>query len=196
LLQRVPGGSGITLDSLLIEEEGGEVEMEVRHAVQGWILDPRLNLGLELEGDVEVGRATLHINTKEVAGTFSLSTREKRETAAATECTSKCCSRPMKVNIRKLEGFSFIFQPEEFDASHCRGRCPPRYHPLNDHSLLQSLLPLQSSRDSSGRPSIRRPCCAPSKYSNIDILHLDQNDPTRLKVTNWRDIIVAGCACA
>ena len=39
--------------------------------------------------------------------------------------------------FRKLEGFSFIFQPEEFDASHCRGRCPPRYHPLNDHSLLQ-----------------------------------------------------------
>ena len=30
LLQRVPGGSGITLDSLLVEEEGGEVEMEVR----------------------------------------------------------------------------------------------------------------------------------------------------------------------
>ena len=39
-------------------------------------------------------------------------------------------------NIEQLtEGF--IFQPEEFDASHCRGRCPPRYHPLNDHSLLQ-----------------------------------------------------------
>ena len=38
--------------------------LQVRHAVQGWILDPRLNLGLEVEGDVEVGRATLHINTK------------------------------------------------------------------------------------------------------------------------------------
>ena len=30
LLQRVPGGSSITLDSLLVKEEGGEVEMEVR----------------------------------------------------------------------------------------------------------------------------------------------------------------------
>ena len=90
---------------------------------------------------------------QEVEGTLTLASREKRE--AEGECTSKCCSRPMKVNIRfltkefshasgetktffrKLEGFSFIFQPEEFDASHCRGRCPPRYHPLNDHSLLQ-----------------------------------------------------------
>ena len=30
LLQRVAGGSAITLDSLLVGEEGGEVEMEVR----------------------------------------------------------------------------------------------------------------------------------------------------------------------
>ena len=30
LLQRVAGGSGITLDSLLVKEEEGEVEMEVR----------------------------------------------------------------------------------------------------------------------------------------------------------------------
>ena len=39
-------------------------QFQVRHAVQGWILDPRLNLGLEVEGDVEIGQATLHINTK------------------------------------------------------------------------------------------------------------------------------------
>ena len=37
---------------------------QVRHAVQGWILDPRLNFGLEVEGDVEVGRASLQINSK------------------------------------------------------------------------------------------------------------------------------------
>ena len=36
----------------------------MRHAVQGWILDPRLNFGLEVEGDVEVGRASLQINSK------------------------------------------------------------------------------------------------------------------------------------
>ena len=37
---------------------------QVQHAVQGWILDPRLNFGLEVEGDVEVGRASLQINSK------------------------------------------------------------------------------------------------------------------------------------
>ena len=103
-------------------------------------------------------------SSQEIAGVFSHPSRREKRDARMEECTSKCCSRPMKVNIRwrqlsntfeavgtfsnkkiviwlwlfrKLEGFSFIFQPEEFDASHCRGRCPPRYHPLNDHSLLQ-----------------------------------------------------------
>ena len=36
----------------------------MRHAVQGWILEARLNLGLEVHGDLEVGRATLQINSK------------------------------------------------------------------------------------------------------------------------------------
>ena len=177
-------------------------------------------------------------SSQEIAGVFSHPSRREKRDARMEECTSKCCSRPMKVNIRwrqlsntfeavgtfsnkkiviwlwlfrKLEGFSFIFQPEEFDASHCRGRCPPRYHPLNDHSLLQvrqtnnnlslnlfhncklqnfqSLLHLQSSRDSSGRPSIRRPCCAPSKYSNIDILHLDQVDLFKPSFSGFSGII-------
>ena len=35
---------------------------------------------------------------QEVEGTLTLASREKRE--AEGECTSKCCSRPMKVNIR------------------------------------------------------------------------------------------------
>ena len=36
----------------------------MRHAVQGWILDSRLNFGLEVEGEVGVGRASLQINSK------------------------------------------------------------------------------------------------------------------------------------
>ena len=83
VLQRGPAGGGVALDSIVVEEEDGEVEVEmevmlvilvlllnrvslpqVRHAVQGWILDPRLNFGLEVEGEVEVGRASLQINSK------------------------------------------------------------------------------------------------------------------------------------
>ena len=38
----------------------------------------------------------------------------------------------------------------------------------------QSLLHLQSGRDSGGRPTVKRPCCTPAAYTSLDILHLDQ----------------------
>ena len=64
VLQRVLGGRGIALDTLLLEVEGRQVELEVGHAVQGWLLEPRLNLGLEVQGEVTVGAATLLINSQ------------------------------------------------------------------------------------------------------------------------------------
>ena len=52
----------------------------MRHAVQGWILDPRLNFGLEVEGDVEVGRASLQINSK-VNNEYSIYLEKKTSVA-------------------------------------------------------------------------------------------------------------------
>ena len=106
----------------------------------------------------------------------------------------RCCRQHMTVNLRELEGFEFIMQPAEFDAYYCVGKCPPRYLPRNDHSLLQSLLHLKH-RGGRGK-GIKRPCCSPSKFESIDILHLDEQDSRRLKVTNWKNIIVSECACA
>jgi integrin beta 8 len=124
-------------------------------------------------------------------------------TAGRTDCRAgrspggPCCRQHMTVKLRELEGFGFIMQPAEFDAFYCRGKCPPRYLPRNDHSLLQSLLHLKSQREGGGgRARIKQPCCNPSKFESIDILHLDEMDPTRLKVTHWKNIIVSECACA
>ena len=129
--QRTDGGV-IVLDSGIVGSDG-HLELEVGHAVQGWLLDPSSNLGLEVEGEVLVGEAKLIVNSQEVSGNWQ--PRMKRSTPVP--CTSRCCPRPMPVRLQELEGFSFIYQPEQFDAVHCKGRCPPRYHPLNDHSLLQ-----------------------------------------------------------
>ena len=129
--QRTDGGV-ITLDSGLVPPDG-HLELEVGHAVQGWLLESSSNLGLEVEGEVLVGEAKLIVNSQEVSGRWQ--PRVKRSTPVP--CTSRCCPRPMPVRLQQLEGFSFIYQPEQFDAVHCKGRCPPRYHPLNDHSLLQ-----------------------------------------------------------
>ena len=105
----------------------------------------------------------------------------------------------MPVKIRELEGFGFIYQPAEFDAAFCAGQCPPRYHPLNDHSLLQSLMHIKTAksvRKFGRKAKVKKPCCTPSKFENLDILHLDEENPSKLRVTKWRNIIVSECACA
>ena len=105
----------------------------------------------------------------------------------------------MKVKFEDLEGFNFIYMPKEFDASFCRGKCPPRYRPMNDHSLLQSLMFAKSdkkARKTGVKSKVKKPCCSPSQFEHLDILHLDEKDPTRLKVTNWKNIKVSQCACA
>ena len=105
--QRTEGGV-ITLDSGLVRPDG-HLDLEVGHAVQGWLLDPTSNLGLEVEGEVLVGEAKLIVNSQEVVGSWQeASTRVKRSSPAP--CTSRCCPRPMPVRLQDLEGFSFIYQ--------------------------------------------------------------------------------------
>ena len=105
--QRTEGGV-ITLDSGLVRPDG-HLDLEVGHAVQGWLLDPTSNLGLEVEGEVLVGEAKLIVNSQEVVGSWQeASTRVKRSSPAP--CTSRCCPRPMPVRLHELEGFSFIYQ--------------------------------------------------------------------------------------
>ena len=105
--QRTEGGV-ITLDSGLVRPDG-HLDLEVGHAVQGWLLDPTSNLGLEVEGEVLVGEAKLIVNSQEVVGSRQeASTRVKRSSPAP--CTSRCCPRPMPVRLQDLEGFSFIYQ--------------------------------------------------------------------------------------
>ena len=105
--QRTEGGV-INLDSGVVRPDG-HLDLEVGHAVQGWLLDPTSNLGLEVEGEVLVGEAKLIVNSQEVVGSWQeASTRVKRSSPAP--CTSRCCPRPMPVRLQDLEGFSFIYQ--------------------------------------------------------------------------------------
>jgi integrin beta 8 len=96
----------------------------------------------------------------------------------------------MEVVFKELEGFGFILEPKSFDAGYCKGRCPPRYNPANHHALLQSLIWKQD------RDRAPRPCCAPNKLTDLEILHMDDKDPTKLKVSKWKDIGVLECACS
>ena len=97
------------------------------------------------------------------------------------------------ISSLSISGFEFIQQPKAFDAFMCKGRCPARYNAINDHSLLQSIMHLKTRKSEN---KVHRPCCVGTKFQPLDILHVDDRDPSKLKVTHWKNVIVSECGCA
>ncbi|XP_030379450.1 uncharacterized protein LOC115627781 [Scaptodrosophila lebanonensis] len=102
----------------------------------------------------------------------------------------RCCRHQLDVAFKDIAGFEFIIQPKMFDAGYCQGRCPPRHNPAHHHALLQSLI---WQKDHSRVP---RPCCAPSKLVELEVLHLDEEHSDQLKISTWSDMQVVECACS
>lgn len=102
----------------------------------------------------------------------------------------RCCRHQLDVTFKDLKGFEFIIQPKTFDAGFCKGRCPPRHNPAHHHALLQSLMWQQQN----GR--VPRPCCVPSKLTQLEILHVDEEHTDKLKISTWSDMQVVECACS
>lgn len=193
LVQLVRGEEGISLATSSLEEE-----VDVADMLQGWLERPNSNLGLLLllpPGSELQGLPKISVHLQQ-----GRRRRSRRSSSPSNDCSSRkdnrCCRDDMMVDLTKLQGFEFIFEPTQFNAHMCSGRCPARFLPMNDHSLLQSLLHLQShNNDDATAPRIKRPCCVPSKYESINILHLDPDNATKLKVTQWKSIVVTQCAC-
>lgn len=190
-------------------------EFDVTKAVEAWVGAGASNLGLEVECR-ECSRRGVTLVTQDTEGSNSsispilnvlanvhveVSSRQKRSSdplhsahrSRRTECRKdgqRCCRHKMEVVFKDLEGFGFVLEPKSFDAGYCKGRCPPRYNPAHRHALLQSLIWKQN------RDRAPRPCCAPNKLTDLEILHLDEEDNSKLKVSKWKDIGVLECACS
>lgn len=135
---------------------------------------------------------------------------------------NKCCREQMRVVFADIPGFDFIVEPKWFDAGLCRGRCPAKYNPATRHAFIQSLLWKQHNNRRGGvtsgerrsRRKVRhgggsmvaattkapqpppKPCCAPRKLDRLQIIHVDETDPSSLKVTTWKEMAVVECACS
>ncbi|XP_037946934.1 uncharacterized protein LOC119678916 [Teleopsis dalmanni] len=107
-----------------------------------------------------------------------------------TDRNQRCCRHTMEVIFKEIKGFEFIIQPKVFDAGYCHGRCPPRYNPAHHHAMLQSLIWKQN------RTRAPRPCCAPSKLVELEVLHVDEKDSEKLKISTWTDMRVIECSCS
>ncbi|KAH8376041.1 hypothetical protein KR093_010961, partial [Drosophila rubida] len=102
----------------------------------------------------------------------------------------RCCRHHLEVDFKNIKGFEFIIQPKTFDAGYCKGRCPPRHNPAHHHALLQSLMWQQDHN------RVPRPCCVPSKLTEIEILHVDEDHSDKLKISTWSNMQVLDCACS
>ncbi|RZF33282.1 hypothetical protein LSTR_LSTR007627 [Laodelphax striatellus] len=120
--------------------------------------------------------------------------RQKRSIDANTACEKdnhrkRCCRVPLEIVLKDV-GFNFIIAPYKFDAGYCQGRCPPRFNVASHHALLQGLLwKIDHNR-------VPRPCCAPHILQDLEFLHLDEEDPSKLKVSSWTNMTVLECGCS
>ena len=55
------------------------------------------------------------------------------------------------------------------------------------------MMHIQSKHKIHGR--VPKPCCVGTKFRPLDILHVDDTNPTKLKVTRWKNVIVTECGC-
>lgn len=116
--------------------------------------------------------------------------RKSHHTKCEEHNGQKCCRSEMNVVFRDLKALDFIIQPKSFDAGYCRGKCPFNYNVASHHAYLQGMIWRQD------RKKVPRPCCAPKKLEDLQILHIDEDDPTKLKVSTWSEMRVLECACS
>jgi hypothetical protein len=138
--------------------------------------------------------------------------------ASAPSCSSKsgggggkgggkrCCPHSLKINLRQLPGFDWILEPAEIDIYMCKGDC--HYAQLVGQQQQQQLSTASSASVSSNhalfqgylhtvdKRRVPKLCCTASKLSSIQIVHYDQDDPSKLTTTRWEGAIVKECACA
>lgn len=195
-----------------------KAKLNVFRAVNSWIQHPSNNLGLQIycenchthlvyvvhEEPLEQQHQVHHPHAKlpTLHMDFNGRLREKRHRVfkptiqdyskhhvKCSKKNEKCCRRQLKVQFKELAGLDFVIQPKMFDAGYCEGSCPTAYNPAHEHAVLQGRLA------DLGKFNVPRPCCTPSILSDIDVLHVDEEDSSKLKVTTFRNMRVLQCAC-
>ena len=192
------------------------LEFDASEILQSWLIDESTNQGLRIDCDfchyygIEFTNEDVYLSLKVESTNNQVEIMSKRASLlepsqifnnqvdcplTSSKRKPRCCRESMKVDFSQISGFEFIQQPRVFDAYMCRGRCPARFNAVNDHSLLQSIMHVKT-KHLDPRSKVHRPCCVGTKYEPLDILHVDDKNPNKLKVTHWKNVIVSQCGCA
>ena len=98
----------------------------------------------------------------------------------------------MTVNFTEIGWSSWIVGPLVYDAGNCVGQCDfpmlPEDNPTNHAVVLSSMTSI-----SNYPVDMRMPCCSPSSYKSLNILHYDADDFVVLKT--FDKMIALNCGC-
>lgn len=181
-------------------------EFDVTSVVMKWVRDANVENGVDLHLELNCLKclqAGISLKPLESVLNVLMNTEVGRDRRSLdqllyyrndrkTDCqknSKKCCRQEMIFDLEKL-GFNFIIQPKKFDAGVCKGRCPPYYNAAHNHAVLQGIM------WKSNKTLMPRVCCAPSKLTHLEVLTVDEEDPTKLIVRDLANMVVLECACS
>lgn len=158
-------------------------EASQRHGTEGSVQqqhNPALNV---IGAVVRSKRKTNHKKTKNEDA-------KHKKTHCRHNGDKKCCRHKWTIDFKELGGYDYIIQPRHFDAGFCDGTCPFRHNMGSNHAYFQSLAHHQLKKE-----DVPNVCCAPTRLQDLEILHIDENDHTKLKVTTMKKMRAMKCSC-
>lgn len=153
--------------------------------------DAKSNPALNIVGSVvRTKRKTGHRKHGQMDEAKDYTITQPKKTFCRQDGDKKCCRHRWVIDFKELGGYDYIIQPRNFDAGFCDGTCPYKYNVANNHAFFQSL-----ARHQLKNSNIPNVCCAPTRLVDMEVLHIDENDHKRLKVTTMKKMRVMKCSC-
>lgn len=153
--------------------------------------ETKSNPALNIVGSVvRTKRKTGHQKHGQLDEAKDYTITQPKKTFCRQDGDKKCCRHKWVIDFKELGGYDYIIQPRNFDAGFCDGTCPYKFNVANNHAFFQSLARHQLK--DSNVPNV---CCAPTRLVDMEVLHIDEHDHTRLKVTTMKKMRVMKCSC-
>ncbi|XP_045709223.1 growth/differentiation factor 15 [Phyllostomus hastatus] len=100
----------------------------------------------------------------------------------------RCCRlQSLRVSLEDLGWSDWVIAPRELDVRVCSGACPSQFRLANRHAQLVARLHRL-------KPGLApAPCCVPSSYEPVVLLHRDSEG--RVSLTPYEDLVANDCHC-